>query len=142
MSDAESVSEVRVRYAETDQMGVAYHTNYLVWCEIGRTEYMRRLGLPYAALERQGVFLAVAEAQVRYRAPARYDDIVRIRTRIERLQTRAVTFAYELSRMNDGDSIPIASASTRLVAMDGNGGARKLPDDFLATLRRLHREAR
>jgi len=139
---AESVSDIRVRYAETDQMGVAYHTNYLVWCEIGRTDYMRERGLPYAELERRGVFLAVAEARVRFVAPARYDEHVRVRTRLERIQTRAVTFAYELSRLTAGGSVPIASASTKLVAMDGNGVARKLPDDFLATVRRLHGHAR
>jgi len=137
---AESVSEVRVRYAETDQMGVAYHTNYLVWCEIGRTEYMRERGLPYAELERNGVFLAVAEAQVRFMASARYDDRVLVRTRLDRIQTRAVTFAYALSRITADGSVPIASATTRLVAMDRNGVARKLPDDFLATVRRLHAE--
>lgn len=137
---AESVSEVRVRYAETDQMGVAYHTNYLVWCEIGRTDYMRELGLPYAALERRGVFLAVAEAQVRFIAPARYDERVFIRTRLERLQTRAVTFAYELSRETEDGDARIASAITKLVAMDRNGVARKLPEDFLTTVRRLHDE--
>ncbi|MGD8279263.1 MAG: thioesterase family protein [Gemmatimonadota bacterium] len=138
---AESVSEVRVRYAETDQMGVAYHTNYLVWCEIGRTEYMRERGLPYAELERQGVFLAVADAQIRFTAPARYDDRVLVRTRLDRIQTRAVTFAYALYRITAEGTVPIASATTRLVAMDRNGVARKLPDDFLATVRRLHAEA-
>jgi acyl-CoA thioester hydrolase len=137
---AESRVEIRVRYAETDQMGVAYHTNYLVWCEIGRTEYMRELGLPYAALERQGVYLAVAEAQLRFMAPARYDDRVFICTRIERLQTRAVTFAYELSRDGADGPVRIATACTKLIAMDGNGAARRLPDAFLATVRRLQSE--
>jgi acyl-CoA thioester hydrolase len=135
---SESVSEIRVRYAETDQMGVAYHTNYLIWCEIGRTDYMRERGLPYAEFERRGVFLAVAEAQVRFMAPARYDDRVLVRTRLERIQTRAVTFAYDLSRITDDGTVPIASASTKLVAMDASGVARKLPDDFLAKVRRLH----
>ena len=133
----ESLSEIRVRYAETDQMGVAYHTNYLVWCEIGRTEYMRELGLPYADLEQQGIFLAVAEVQIRFMAPARYDDRVRIRTRLERLQSRAVTFAYDLTCDGRDGPIRIAAATTKLVAMDRNGAARKLPDGFLERVRRL-----
>ena len=133
----EAVSEIRVRYAETDQMGVAYHTNYLVWCEIGRTELMRELGLPYADLERDGVFLAVAEALVRFMAPVRYDDRVFIRTRLERLQSRAVTFAYDLTKEGPDGTIRIAAATTKLVAMDRNGAARKLPDGFLQKVRRL-----
>lgn len=132
-----SSTEVRVRYAETDQMGVAYHTNYLVWCEIGRTEYMRELGLPYADLESIGVYLAVAEAQIRYRGPARYDDHVRITTRLDRVQSRAVTFVYELSRKGENGDVPIASATTKLVARDRRGAARQLPDAFLETIRQL-----
>lgn len=133
----ESLSEVRVRYSETDQMGVAYHAHYLVWCEFGRTEYMRSVGLPYAALEREGWFLAVADAQIRYMAPARYDDRVRIRTRIERLQSRAVTFAYELGIEGPDGPVRIASATTKLVARNRHGAARTLPESFLETVRRL-----
>ena len=137
MAWPESVCEVRVRYAETDQMGVAYHTNYLVWCEIGRTELMRELGMPYAALEQAGVFLAVAETHVRFMAAARYDERIRIRTRLERLQSRAVTFVYELSRDGSEGPVRVASASTKLIAMDGNGAARTLPDAFLDAIRKL-----
>jgi acyl-CoA thioester hydrolase len=137
MAWPESVCEVRVRYAETDQMGVAYHTNYLVWCEIGRTELMRELGMPYAALEQAGVFLAVAETHVRFMAAARYDERIRIRTRLERLQSRAVTFVYELSRDGPEGPVRVASASTKLIAMDGNGAARTLPDAFLDAIRKL-----
>src|SRR4026207_959508 len=73
-------TELRVRYAETDRMGVVYYANYLVWCEVGRAEFMRSLGGRYAALEARGYGLAVAEATVRYLAPARFDDPVRIET--------------------------------------------------------------
>ena len=72
--------EIRVRYGETDQMGVVYHAEYLVWCEIGRTEYIRAAGLAYAEMERRGTTLAVADASLRYHAPARYDDRVRVET--------------------------------------------------------------
>lgn len=132
-----SSTDIRVRYSETDQMGVAYHTNYLVWCEIGRTEYMRERGMPYADLERMGVYLAVAEAHVRFKGPARYDEHVRITTRLDRVQSRAVTFAYELSRKGENGTVPIASATTKLVAMDHHGAARQLPASFLETARQL-----
>src|SRR5688572_17438031 len=70
-------TELRVRYAETDRMGVVYYANYLVWCEVGRVEFLRALGRSYATLEHEGTGLAVAEAKVRYLAPARFDDLVR-----------------------------------------------------------------
>jgi len=123
----ETVSEIRVRYAETDQMGVVYHTHYLVWCEIGRTDHIRSFGQSYAMLERSGVRLAVAEAEIRYAASARYDDVVRIRTRVVRVQSRAVTFAYEIARVDDGVETHMASARTRLVALDDDGAPRTLP---------------
>jgi len=73
-------TELRVRYAETDRMGIVYYANYLVWCEVGRVEFMRSLGGSYAELEAQGYGLAVAEATVRYLAPAKFDDPVRVET--------------------------------------------------------------
>ena len=85
------ISEFRVRYSETDQMGVVYHAEYLVWCEVGRTDFIRALGLPYSELERQGTALAVAEANIRYHAPARYDDLVRVETRLVDVRSRAIT---------------------------------------------------
>src|SRR5574341_2681341 len=77
--DAITAVELRVRYAETDQMGVAYHTHYLVWCEVARTDHMRQRGVTYRELEGQGLRLAVVEAGVRYRQPARYDDLLSVR---------------------------------------------------------------
>ncbi|HUP88737.1 MAG TPA: thioesterase family protein, partial [Longimicrobiales bacterium] len=79
-----SSSQFRVRYAESDQMGVVYHTHYLVWCEIGRTDYIRQFGVTYAELEEQGILLAVADAQIRYIASARYDDLINVETWLER----------------------------------------------------------
>ena len=92
-----SESRVRVRYKETDQMGIAHHANYIVWFEIGRTDLCREAGFPYPEIEERGYFLVVTEIGCRYQIPFRYDDEVRIRTSVSRLASRAITFAYELS---------------------------------------------
>lgn len=128
-------SFVRVRYAETDQMGVVYHTHYLVWCEIGRTEFMRNLGTAYAELERDGLLLAVAEASIRYSASARYDDLVQVQTWVDRVQSRSVTFAYELLRAEPGPPVRLATASTKLVALDRSGAMRTLPAEIVDRFR-------
>jgi len=128
----ESRSEIRVRYAESDQMGVAYHANYLVWCEVGRTDLIRQLGMSYAEMERRGVMLAVADVQLRYHASARYDDVVRIVTRLTGVRSRMVTFSYELLRANpDGsDGERLASATTTLVSIDRDGKPSSLPAEM------------
>lgn len=95
-----SESRTRVRYKETDQMGIAHHSNYLVWFEIGRTDLCRAAGVPYAEIESRGYILVVTEIQCRYRLPFRYDDEVVIRTSIAEAQSRAMKFAYELSDAN------------------------------------------
>ena len=123
-----SRSELRVRYSETDQMGVVYHTNYPVWCEIGRTDFIRRTGATYAELERKGVLLAVSEISIRYHAPARYDDLVRVETTLAAVRSRAVAFDYVIT--NAGTSERLASARTALVSLDAMGRPTKLPDDF------------
>jgi acyl-CoA thioester hydrolase len=122
---AESTIEFRVRYAETDQMGVVYHTNYLIWCEMGRTELMRQLGATYAELERQGVYLVVSRAQIRFRSSAGYDDPVRVRTRVTRVRSRGVTFHYTVERADT--STVLAEAETDLVCVDSGGSPRKVP---------------
>lgn len=131
MPGAHSVSEIRVRYGETDQMGVAYHANYLVWCEVGRTDLIRTLGSSYADMEAEGLRLAVAEAALRYRAPARYDDVLGIETRLERVQSRFVTFSYRIvleQPAGAGDQgTLLATASTVLVALDTAGRTRIMP---------------
>lgn len=122
-----------MRYAETDQMGVAYHANYLVWCEVGRTDFIRSLGVTYAALERQGVLLAVADAHVRYHASARYDDLVRIETTLAGVRSRLVEFRYELLRVaapGDAEGERLASASTALVSLARDGRPTALPPSF------------
>lgn len=137
MSDGfTSESRLRVRYAETDRMGVAYHTHYLVWCEVGRTDFIRRLGTSYARLEEEGLLLAVAEAGVRYLASARYDEELIVRTRLNRVQSRAITFAYEILSATRG-GLRLATANTTLVALDREGSLRTLPRDLIARFREI-----
>ncbi len=121
------VSEFRVRYAETDQMGVVYHANYLVWCEIGRTEYIRMLGMSYAELERRGVGLAVSELTIRYHAAARYDDLVRVTTTLADVRSRSVAFDYVVTKAETGERL--VSASTTLVSIDRSGRLISLPSE-------------
>jgi acyl-CoA thioester hydrolase len=132
---AEGAVRLRVRYAETDQMGIVYHANYLVWCEIGRTELMRELGFPYAGVEAAGIRLAVAEASIRYRQAARYDDDILIRTRVLAAQSRAISFSYELYREDGGAAVLLATAYTKLVAIDERGVPRRLPADLAERFR-------
>jgi len=89
-------SRVRVRYAETDQMGIAHHANYVVWFEIGRTDLCRAAGIPYREIEARGFLLVVVEIGCRYSVPFRYDDEVLIRTTVSEVDSRAMTFRYEL----------------------------------------------
>ncbi len=125
-----SQSEVRVRYVETDQMGVVHHSHYFAWFEIGRTDFIRALGTSYARLERDGLLLAIAEATVRYLNGAHYDDVLLVRTRLERVQSRSVTFGYEVLRVEPEPGIRVATASMKLIALDRGGSPRTLPPDF------------
>jgi len=109
-----------------------YHANYLVWCEVGRVEFMRALGGSYAELEARGYGLAVAEATVRYLAPARFDDPVRIETTLAGVRSRAVTFDYVISHAETGTRF--ATAHTALVSIDSSGRPTALPADFRALL--------
>lgn len=124
--------EFRVRYAETDQMGVVYHSHYLVWCEVGRTDYIRRLGMPYAEIERQGTKLAVSDATLRYHAPARYDDLVRVETTLAELRSRTLAFSYRITNAESGTRL--VSATTTLISLDPAGRPTALPADFRARL--------
>ena len=125
-------TELRVRYAETDRMGIVYYANYLVWCEVGRVEFMRALGGSYAELEAKGYGLAVAEATVRYLAPARFDDPVRVETTLTSVRSRAVTFDYVISHAETGTRF--ASAYTALVSIDSSGRPTALPPEFRTLL--------
>src|SRR5213594_4505485 len=108
-------------------MGVVYHTNYLVWCEIGRTELVRALtGVSYAKLEEQGVLLAVAELSIRYHGAARYDNLIRVRTTLTEARSRSVTFEYLITNAETGERL--ATARTLLVSLDKRGRPVVMPD--------------
>jgi acyl-CoA thioester hydrolase len=97
-----SETRVRVRYAETDQMGVVYHSNYLIWFEVGRVEFIRQLGLNYKQMEEEGCGIAVVDVHVRYKRPARYDDELVIETRLLAARGAVVRFGYRILRITDG----------------------------------------
>jgi acyl-CoA thioester hydrolase len=126
-----STSSVRVRYAETDQMGVAWHGNYLAWFEVARTDFLRERGLAYRELEAGGLRLPVIEAQARYVRPARYDDVLQVHATLESVGRARVRFVYEVER--DGEIL--ATGATEHAAVDGEGRPRRLPDELRGRLR-------
>lgn len=119
---------VRVRYAETDQMGVVYYANYLVWFEVARGAFCRERGIDYRAMEASGLFLPIVDARVRYRLPARYDDEVVLHTRPLELRSRTVRFGYEVRRGTD----LLADGETLQLLTDAAGRPRAFPADTLA----------
>ena len=128
--------EFRARYAETDQMGIVYHANYLPWCEIGRTELIRRLWRPYADLEAAGVLLAVTEVNLRYHASAKYDDLIRVDTTLAQARSRGVSFEYQILRVEaDGSTTRLVSARTDLISIDRAGAPVRLPSEVLDAFR-------
>ena len=128
---------LRVRYAETDQMGVVYHSNYLIWFEVGRVELMRALGFDYKSWETEDdCHIVVAEAHCRYEKPARYDQIMRVRTRIAEWRNRIVKFSYEI--FLDGDSSLLATGYTTHVICGSNGRPKSLPPKYRDVLLRLN----
>jgi len=126
MSLRETTSQVRVRYAETDKMGVVYHSNYLVWFEIGRTDWLRATGWTYREIEADGIQLPVIEAHCKYRLGARYDDDVEIKTRAKQLSPLRVQFDYEAVRRGDGAAL--ASGHTVHATVDLQGRPVRMPD--------------
>ena len=118
---------IRVRYAETDRMGLLHHANYLVYFEQGRTELLRSLGLTYKDLEDQGYLLVLSKAEVRYRNPARYDDLLTLRTSVVRTTSVRIDHQYQLLR----DGILSAEGSTTLASVDREGRIQPLPDFLL-----------
>jgi acyl-CoA thioester hydrolase len=127
-------TRVRVRYAETDQMGVVYHSNHLIWFEVGRVELLRQLGFSYRDMEREdGRFIAVAEAKCRYRAPVYYDEEVVIRTRLKHVRESVVVFSYELVRANGGALL--AEGETTHIVTDANMKIAALPEKYLTAFR-------
>jgi acyl-CoA thioester hydrolase, YbgC/YbaW family len=126
-------SRVRVRYAETDQMGVAYYANYLVWFEVGRSQYCNDCGFSYRDMEREtGLFMIVAEAQCRYKTPARYEDELIIRTRVTEVTRRTLRFAYEINR---ADGVLLATGETLHALINSEGRLSSFPVKYLSMLR-------
>jgi acyl-CoA thioester hydrolase len=122
-------TEVRVRYAETDQMGVVYYSNYFVWFEVGRAEFCRQRGLAYRDFEeRAQAYLVVAEAQCRYHTPARYDEVIIIHTRVESFRKRTISFQYEICKKGSGALV--ANGRTLHVLLDKNGRPKSFPEDY------------
>ncbi|HEU4883285.1 MAG TPA: thioesterase family protein [Longimicrobium sp.] len=136
-SQPTSTVEFRTRYAETDQMGIIHHANYLAWCEIGRTDLIARLYKSYAEIEKDGVLLAVTEVGLRYHASARYDDLVRVTTTLEQVRSRAVGFVYLIERVEaDGSTTRLVTARTGLTPIDRSGRPRTLPAEVMDAFRR------
>ncbi len=121
---------VRVRYQETDQMGFVYYSNYFVYFEMGRIEFLRNLGFSYSELEKENIFLAVVEARCKYRSPARFDDLLIIKTWLSKMKNASVEFCYEIRR-RDEDNL-IAEGSTILACLDKNRRPRTIPDKIRA----------
>jgi len=125
---------LRVRYAETDKMGVVYHGHYVVWFEVGRTEYCRAAGVPYRSLEESGVLILVTGLDCKYRRPARYDDALRVRAAMTELGSRGCAFGYEIVR---GEDEVLCEGSTRHVFADSEGRPRRAPDEVVERLARF-----
>ena len=133
-------TQVRVRYAETDQMGIVYYANYLVWFEIGRVELLRSLGLAYSQLETDHqCILPVVEATCRYRSPARYDDEILIETRPSLLRGSVIKFAYRLLRkgLEGAEQTLLAEGETVHVVCDDQLNKKPLPPEHEAALRAM-----
>lgn len=125
----ENRTQVRVRYAETDQMGVAYHANYFIWMEVARVEYCRALGFEYSRMEEDlGAVLAVLKASCRYRASARFDEPVEILCRCVESRSRIIRFSYEIRREQDGTLL--AEGETEHAVVTKEGRMIRLPDSY------------
>jgi acyl-CoA thioester hydrolase len=128
-ANTETISKVRVRYAETDQMGVVYYANYLVWMEVARVDYCRSIGFDYREMEiEDGIFLAVAESQCRYKSPAKFDEEISIVTRASEANRRMLNFDYEMSC---GDR-RVATGQTKHVFVGRDLRPVRLPDKYAA----------
>jgi len=125
-------TSMKVRYAETDNMGIVYYANYLVWFEVGRTEYLLAQGLDYRDVEKEGLFMAVAEAHCTYRAPARYGETVTVATWPEEVKNSSLRFAYRVTRQ--GEEKVLAEGWTAHVLIDKEMRPRKIPEKIRALL--------
>jgi len=124
---------IRVRYAETDQMGVAYHSNFFIWFEVGRVELLRQMGFTYKDMEqRDGCYIAVVDARCRYKAPARYDDELLLRSRLKNVRGPLLHFVYEVVRAADGALL--AEGETTHIVTDAQMQRRALPEKYQQAL--------
>ncbi|CAN5316453.1 hypothetical protein BH10ACI1_BH10ACI1_16730 [soil metagenome] len=122
-------TEIRVRYAETDQMGIVHHSNYLVWFELGRSEFCRARGFSYKEMEeKDNALMVVAESYCRYKSPAYYEDVLTIRTKIGEVRSRAIRFVYEIHRASD--QTLLAEGETMHLVTDENKKVRLLPENY------------
>jgi len=123
----------RVNYSETDQMGFVYHANYLIWMDMARTEHLRERGMSYKELEDQGTYLTVTDVHIRYRRPARYDDMIRVRCWVRELASRRVVFGYAVERAETGDVL--ATAETSLIALNPQQTLSRIPEHVCELLK-------
>jgi acyl-CoA thioester hydrolase len=123
---------LRVRYAETDAMGVVYHAHYLIWFEVGRGDYFRAVGQDYGKWEEKGYRLPVSEAYVRYHGPARYGELITVHTRLEQTRSRGLTLGYEVRSASTRQKL--ATGWTRHICTDRLGRTRRLPQELLQAL--------
>ncbi len=131
---ATALSRIRVRYAETDQMGVVYHSNYFIWFEVGRVDLLRELGFTYREMEQEdGCYIAVVDARCRFKAPARYDDEILIRTHLKNVRESLIHFGYEAVRETDGTLL--AEGETTHIVTDANMRKRELPAKYMAVFK-------
>lgn len=122
-------TRLRVRYAETDKMGVVYHANHFIWFEVGRVEFLRQLGFSYREMEeKDACFIAVVDARCRYKAPARYDDEIIVRTHLKNVRESVIHFGYELIRSDDG--VLLAEGETTHIVTNAEMKATVLPEKY------------
>jgi len=127
-------SRIRVRYAETDQMGVVYHANHFIWFEVGRVELLRQLGFSYKQMEREdNCFIAVIDARCRYKAPVHYDDEVVVRTYLKNIRQKVIHFGYQLERAQTGELL--AEGETMHIVANAEMKPRALPAKYLKVFR-------
>ena len=127
-------TRIRVRYAETDQMGVVYHSNHFIWFEVGRVELLRQLGFSYKAMEQEDdCFIAVVDARCRYKAPVHYDDEVVVRTYLKHVREKVIHFGYELLRAENNQLL--AEGETTHIVANAQMKARRLPEKYLQAFR-------
>ena len=133
-------TKLRVRYAETDKMGVAYHSNFLIWFEVGRVELLRQLGFQYKEMEQQdNCHIPVVDLRVRYKAPAQYDDEIVVRTELKRVSSSLLHFSYEVFR--EADRTLLATGETMHIVVDSKLVRTSLPEKYMNAFKRRTRDA-